>query len=298
MLDTLRGVIHSFVDHIKITNTNHPPVASLLRYIARFYYSGIVELGVEAFTSEHRPYLANCNNLNIYPAPETYHFPHPETVDGALDLFSVCFLVIFGNVLDFRTYATPDGYPLEKKNPHDVNGIAIDERYNMCTARGVCIELLRWWSSKYRLRHTNVRSIDPTSTIPRHAKTYDNFPITFLLEEAALLLEYKIRAQQDSRQGVPGCSADRLHDQILNVVYLLGEEACDHWDNLVDASSEFCGEQLSMGGPKKEYLEVVELDLPQAFGKGHFFFLKYGSILTNQHGRTTYRLCPAWQHPP
>jgi len=50
MQDTLRGIFHSFVDHIKITNTNHPPVASLLRYMARFYHSGLVELGLEAFT--------------------------------------------------------------------------------------------------------------------------------------------------------------------------------------------------------------------------------------------------------
>lgn len=214
-----------------------------------------------------------CNNGNIYLAPETFHIPSVETVDGALDLFSLCFLVIFGNVLDFRTYSTPDGHPLDNKNPHDVNGISIDERYNMCTARGVCIELLRWWSSKYRLRHTDVRSMDPSSTTPRHAKTYDDFPITFLLEEAALLLEYKNRAQLENREGAPGCCASKLHDQILNVLYLFGEEAMDRWDNLVTASSDFCNEQLSMGGPKKEYLEVVELDPPQAFGKGQVFHL-------------------------
>ena len=54
MRDTLGGIIHSFVDHIKITNTNHPPVASLLRYIARFYHSGLIELGPEAFTGGHQ----------------------------------------------------------------------------------------------------------------------------------------------------------------------------------------------------------------------------------------------------
>lgn len=213
---------------------------------------------------------------NVYPAPETFHIPRVETVDGALDLFSLCFLVIFGNVLDFRTYSTPDGQPLDNDNPHDVNGIAIEERYNMCTARGVCIELLRWWSSKYGLRHTAVRSMDTSSTSPRHEKkTYDDFPITFILEEAALLQEYKIRAQLEDREGAPGCSASRLQDQILNVLYLFGEEVIDHWDNLMTASSEFCNEQLSMGGPKKEYLEVVELDPPKPFGKGQLFFFNF-----------------------
>lgn len=106
----------------------------------------------------------------------------------------------------------------------------------------------------------------------RYEKTFDDFPITFLLEEAALLLEYKTRALLDKREGAPGCSISKLHDQILNVVYLFGEEAKDRWDELVTASSEFRKEQLSMGGPKKEYLEVVELDPPQAFGKVEIFF--------------------------
>lgn len=237
--------------------------------MARFYYSGLIELGVEAFTGEHRHCLLDFNKRHFYPAPETFHIPHVETVDGALDLFSVCFLVIFGNVLDFRTYSAPDGQRLDNKNPHDVNGIAIEERYNMCTARGVCIELLRWWSSKYRMRHTDVRSMD--SMAPPHAKTYDDFPITFILEEAVLLQEYKNRAQLENREGAPGCTVSKLHDQISNVLYLFGEEVIDLWDKLMSASFDFSIEQLSMGGPKKEYLEVVELEPPQPFGKGLIF---------------------------
>ena len=248
--------------------------------MARFYHTGLVELGVEAFTGKLHSFFfsVNCRSykLNTYPAPESYHIPCAETVDGALDLFSLCFLVIFGNVLDFRTYSTPDRRPLKKTNLHDVNGIGIEERYNMCTARGVCIKLLRWWSSKYRLRHNHVRCIDPSFETTGHAKTYDDFPITFLLEEAALLLEYKSRAQRGKRPGAKGCTARKLRHQILNVLQLFGQDAIDHWDTLVDASPELCdGEQLSMGGPKKEYLEVVELDLPQAFRKGHFFFFNY-----------------------
>ena len=99
---------------------------------------------MEGFTGGHHHFFQKNIKLNIKPAPETYHLPSVETVDGALDLFSLCFLVIFGNVLDFQTYSTPDGYPQKKKNPHDVNGIRIDEHYNMCTAQGVCIELLCW----------------------------------------------------------------------------------------------------------------------------------------------------------
>ena len=174
-------------------------------------------------------------------------------------------------------YSTPNGYPQENKNPCNVNGIRIDECYNMCTVWGVCIELLHWWNSKYRLRHTDVRSMDSSSTALMHLKMYNDFLITFLLEEAALLLEYKTQAQRENRQGAPSCSARKLCHQILNVVHLFGENASDHWEILVAASSEFCGEQLSMGGPKKEHLKVVELDHPQVFGEGHLFLFKYCS---------------------
>ena len=111
-------------------------------------------------------------------------------------------------------------------------------------------------------------SMDPSSMIAGCAKTYDNFPLIFLLEKAALLLEYK---KGENREGAPGCSTDHLHHQISNVVYLFGNEAIAHWDNLMASSSEFCNEQLFMIDPKKEYFEVVELDPAQVFGKGSNF---------------------------
>jgi hypothetical protein len=41
--DTLRGTVHSFMDHIKITNTNHPNAAALLRRMSTFYFTGLVQ---------------------------------------------------------------------------------------------------------------------------------------------------------------------------------------------------------------------------------------------------------------
>ena len=55
MQDTLRGIVHSFLDHIKITNTNHPAVAILLRRIATFYYLGLVKLGRKTFDGQFLP---------------------------------------------------------------------------------------------------------------------------------------------------------------------------------------------------------------------------------------------------
>ena len=41
--DTLRGTVHSFMDHSKITNTNHPPTSALLRRMSTFYFAGLVQ---------------------------------------------------------------------------------------------------------------------------------------------------------------------------------------------------------------------------------------------------------------
>ena len=41
--DILRGMVHSFMDHTKITNTNHPAAAVLLRRMSTFYFAGLVQ---------------------------------------------------------------------------------------------------------------------------------------------------------------------------------------------------------------------------------------------------------------
>jgi hypothetical protein len=88
--------------------------------------------------------------FDIVTDQEVDHLPDPSTLPGTLDLIAFCFLVILGNVFDFRTYTNAIGDPLEEVDVHDQNGIALEERVNICQARGVCLELLRWWESKYR----------------------------------------------------------------------------------------------------------------------------------------------------
>jgi len=113
---------------------------------------------------------------------------------------------------------------------------------------------------------------DPTDTTLNGLRPSDdfsskNFPLNFLIEEAVLLLEYKTRAEEGKRQGATGCSTSKLCDQISNVVNLLGGEARDRWDILQPASSEFCEQQLRIGVPERQCLEVVELDSPLSFGE-------------------------------
>ena len=53
MQDTLHAMAHSFVDHIKITNTNHVSASSLLRQIAIFYFTSLVQISWKAFEGEY-----------------------------------------------------------------------------------------------------------------------------------------------------------------------------------------------------------------------------------------------------
>ncbi|KIM40834.1 hypothetical protein M413DRAFT_39547, partial [Hebeloma cylindrosporum] len=97
MIDTLRASMHSFIDHLHITNTNHPPTGMLLRRIALFYHA--------AFIGEETDSMEGSLYSNIFMLDhERQHLPDVATVEGLIDLLSLCFLVIFGNVLDFRTY--------------------------------------------------------------------------------------------------------------------------------------------------------------------------------------------------
>ena len=45
MQDTHRGIVHSFVDHFQITNTNHVYTGRLLRRITSFYHMAFVKDG-------------------------------------------------------------------------------------------------------------------------------------------------------------------------------------------------------------------------------------------------------------
>ncbi|KAF9521617.1 hypothetical protein CPB83DRAFT_841121 [Crepidotus variabilis] len=79
------------------------------------------------------------------------HAPKVDTIDGLLDLLSLCNLVVLGNVLDFRTYSAPnqhecapaDSRQAELMDVHDQNNIPWDKRMSYCYGRGVAITIMR-----------------------------------------------------------------------------------------------------------------------------------------------------------
>jgi hypothetical protein len=92
---------------------------------------------------------------------------------------------------------------LEEVSEYDQNGIAVEERINMCQARGVCLELLRWWNTKYTIEKA------------------ENMTTHLLMTQVAALLKYKRCVQQDNREGAPGCTLFMLTRQIENVLSLI-----------------------------------------------------------------------------
>jgi len=182
--------------------------------------------------------------------------PAPGTLLGALDLFAFCFLVIFGNVLDFRTYTNARGDPLEDVSEYDQNGIGIEERINMCRARGVCLELLRWWNTKYT---TEVEG---------------EFTALLLMTQAAALLKYKWFVQRDGREGAPGCTLSMLTQQIENVVSLihLFEEPSVVLKNWWIARRGKSDDEVGFSIESWGHIRIKERLPPQDYGK-HYSLL-------------------------
>jgi hypothetical protein len=191
---------------------------------------------------------------------EADHLPDPATLVGALDLFAFCFLVIFANVFDFRSYTNAQGEPLKTVEIHDQNGIAVEERVNMCQARGVCLELLRWWNAQYSTYHADGGS-----------QVGATFTTHLLVTQAAALLKYKRCALQDNREGAPGCTVILLTQQIENVLSIIPGEvpgvALQEWRRRVCNTS--VEEDLKLGFSCEEWkhVQIVEREPMQTYRK-------------------------------
>jgi hypothetical protein len=151
---------------------------------------------------------------------------------------------------------------LEEVAEYDQNGIAIEERVNICQARGVCLELLRWWNTKYTTHDVEGGSLGSTA-----------FTTHLLITQAVALLKYKRCAQQDEREGAPGCTLFMLTRQIENILLIIPGEvpgaALREWKRRVCNISD--EEDLKLGFSSQDWahVKIMERDPPQIYGK-HF----------------------------
>lgn len=213
--------------------------------------------------------------------PELGHIPDPSTLSGALDLFAFCFLVILGNALDFRTYINAKGVPLEEAEAHDQNGITLEERVNICQARGVCLELLHWWESSYR-------AINPPTV---YSTTDTALTTCLIVAQAATLLKYKASAEEDEREGAPGCTASLLSRQIENVISIVPGGLLE-WERIHNAPSEL-DVKLGFNQDDWVYAEIVDREPPNYRELNPEASL---CIRSNPFPRSAHGLCTGWLH--
>jgi len=175
--------------------------------------------------------------------------PDPSTLSGALDLIAFCFLVIFGNVFDFRTYTNAIGDPLEEAEAYDQNGIALEEWVNICQARGVCLELLHWWESKYGA--TDPAATDSTADVA--------FTTRLMVAQGAAVLKYKESAEKDEREGAPGCTASLLSLQLKNIISIIPGGPLE-WQRIQNTPSEV-DVKLGFNADEWAHTEIMDREL-------------------------------------
>ncbi|EDR05515.1 uncharacterized protein LACBIDRAFT_329480 [Laccaria bicolor S238N-H82] len=195
MQETLQGIVHAFVLNKFLTNTEHIPSRHLLRRILIFYQVGLIEGGISE------------------DDPASVHLPNVETMEGMLNIICLAVLIILGNVLDFRTYSTPNQGEDDEASPTqrtlmdtgDINAIPNNERIAYCYARGVALHILKW-----------LRSC-ATFTGPPDGLADDLISL-FFVQILASLSDYKSLAEAKSYGGVPHCTSHLLSKQIANIL--------------------------------------------------------------------------------
>lgn len=141
------------------------------------------------------------------------HLPHIHEVDGLLNFLSVAILVVFGNVLDFRTYSAPNQHESSVASTeqtflmasHDINAIPFNERLAISYARGVALHVIRWIRDSCEVKGPD-------------GKVVEDLPSIFMVQLLSALLAYKSAAQRRGLQGVPHCTFDLVFNQVENVV--------------------------------------------------------------------------------
>lgn len=141
--------------------------------------------------------------------------PDLTTIQGLLDLLSLCNLVILGNVLDHRTYSAPNQDAETEATPrqrnrmdlYDHNAMPSQERDSSVYARGVCIQMLHWCMAHFEIQDSRTgRIID------------ENVAASHLVRQAIALQKYKNVATSKGIKGAPHCTPADLDRQIGNAL--------------------------------------------------------------------------------
>lgn len=143
------------------------------------------------------------------------HVPDVNSIEGIVQLLTLCMLVVLSNVLDFRTYAAPnqgedeapEAFAQKLHNDYDRNDIPATERLAICYARGVALAVMEAISNSCTI-------VYPDGSIAK------DLPYTFVAEQMQAIAVYKQAATtlgHAKYQGAPHCTTNRVREQLLNV---------------------------------------------------------------------------------
>ncbi|KDR67912.1 hypothetical protein GALMADRAFT_146664 [Galerina marginata CBS 339.88] len=198
--DTMIGLIHAFMLDNFVSNTNHTPTRILLCRLASLYYEGFVKQRY----SKHE--IAHAHLFDF------------ENFCSVVDLMSFCNLIIFINVLDFKTYMyntyiTVNNVKelseerLAAIEAFDFNAVHPKDRLWYQHARGQAYALIDWLFKSVDIidKKTNRTVKDP------HTSLW----VPYIAQQASALLLYRKKADKAKFKGAPGSTAATLNRQIL-----------------------------------------------------------------------------------
>ena len=166
----------------------------------------------------------------FFVAEEHQHLPQlsptPDSqasLSDALDLLSLCNLVILSNALDPRTYSYASRNDIERtklNQAYDCNDITFQERLSICHCHGICLDMLRWFRADYVCKKDN-EEVDLISI--------------YLVQQCRNISRYKFRVQRAKIPSTDGCTEANLSKQIRAALALddkslaLWNKSGRHW---------------------------------------------------------------------
>ena len=175
-----------------------------------------------------------------------------------LDVLTLCNYCILANVLDFRTYSFPSlgssDHPSKadnaKREMWDYNEMSTLDRQHSTFVRGLARNLFDWISCNFDITLDDAEK--PTSDVKK------DVCITYLVEQACAILNYKFLAENNGVVGVNHCSFIDVERQLD---LLLREEERDSWlaakKKYKEHNSLCFGDSSFVVSRKKEPLKFV-----------------------------------------
>ena len=149
---------------------------------------------------------------NYYPEKAWAHVPDVLTVDGRIELITLCSFGVLCNVLDFDTYRFPgqrrdenlSAKKREKHVVHDYNAMTLRDRVHCMRTRALALDLVCWLDWKYE-------GLDWMELFGRTVG-----------QHCTALYAYKAKAEAQDIEGAPHCTLKAIKTQLAGISHVEG----------------------------------------------------------------------------